>query len=630
MDVVNTRAHLCFELGVVQGVEQLEVGTAGFERDHVGVHVVDIADNVAKFAIAHVRVDLRFGLDLGVNQAECRNGPVEVFLVPIALAERQLFAESGFVNLDDSDAVLFEVQNFVADGEANLLSLRLERNIFTRERPVENRYRTRKHALHRLLGAALCENGPFNRNRSAAAHVAPNDRRLHATGTVALHPSILREHKAVNLGTEIFHHVITFKFTMHNHIEANFFLQLDAFCNLLLVESDILFLGNFTLAECGAVGANFGRLREGTDRCCRERRQLEFILLHGAACEAARLALEISGGECGKLTLDSAIFVDACACEQSLVLCKCICVSASEFCKFRELFFGECKVLENIGRKLLFCSDRVRHMQKRARSANDRIFGSHILFNFSEECILMCVIGAPDVLTVHNTREKNRTLREALLQKFERLETFNKVKADAVKAECNNIFVNIADVAEVSLQIDLQLGDFVNLLDKFNINGLEECAFFGSDIENQSRFCDADPLGACSGELVGEYCVSGDCGSNKVLSLLLTIVTGEAEERIRANHGRNGFDSGSLCFVELINRLLADELEFGSVVNFWNNVMIVRIEPLLHREGLHVALCTLVTVGGGEILFERAQFEAAVAFRNDVQQKCGVENVVVE
>ena len=58
--------------------------------------------------------------------------------------------------------------------------------------------------------------------------------------------------------------------------------------------------------------------------------------------------------------------------------------------------------------------------------------------------------------------------------------------------------------------------------------------------------------------------------------------------------------------------------------------MIVRIEPLLHREGLHIALCTLITVSGGEILFERAQFEAAVAFRNDVQQKCSVENVIVE
>ena len=102
-----------------------------------------------------MRVNLRFGLDLRMHQAECRNGPVEVFLVPVALAERQLFAEGGFVNLDNANAVLFEVKDFVADSKADFLSLHLQRNVFARERPVENRHRAREHALHRLLGAAL-------------------------------------------------------------------------------------------------------------------------------------------------------------------------------------------------------------------------------------------------------------------------------------------------------------------------------------------------------------------------------------------------------------------------------------------------------------------------------------------
>lgn len=49
-----------------------------------------------------------------MHQAECGNRPVEVFLVPVALAERQLFAEGGFVNLDNANAVLFEVKDFIA------------------------------------------------------------------------------------------------------------------------------------------------------------------------------------------------------------------------------------------------------------------------------------------------------------------------------------------------------------------------------------------------------------------------------------------------------------------------------------------------------------------------------------
>ena len=476
----------------------------------------------------------------------------------------------------------------------------------------------------------MCENGPFNRNRSAAAHVTPNDRRLHATGTVALHPGVLREHKAVNLGTEIFHHVIAFKFTVDNHVEANFFLQLDAFGNLLLVECHILFLGNFALAECGAVGANFGSLREGADCRCRECRQLEFCLLHFATFEAARLAFEISGREGCEFCLNLCVCLNASSCEQSLVLGECIGVSACEFCKFHELFFGECEVLENVSRKLLFCGDRVRHVQERARSANNNVFCSDIFLDFSEDCVLLCVISAPDVLAVHNASQEERVLREACFQKFERLKTFDEIQTDSVKAECGHILINIADVAEVSLQCDLEVLLFTDLSQEFGVNCLEEFAFFCGHVENESRFCERNPLGACGSELFSEFCVSVDGCCCEVLGLLVAVVTGEAEECVCANQRRNGFNSGRFGFVEFFNRLLADELEFGGVVNFRNDVMIVRIEPLLHRECLHVALCALIAVSGCEILFECAQFEALVAFRNDVQQKCGVENVVVE
>jgi hypothetical protein len=38
-------------------------------------------------------------------------------------AERQLFAEGGFVNLDNANAVLFEVKDFVADSKAYIAAL---------------------------------------------------------------------------------------------------------------------------------------------------------------------------------------------------------------------------------------------------------------------------------------------------------------------------------------------------------------------------------------------------------------------------------------------------------------------------------------------------------------------------
>ena len=58
--------------------------------------------------------------------------------------------------------------------------------------------------------------------------------------------------------------------------------------------------------------------------------------------------------------------------------------------------------------------------------------------------------------------------------------------------------------------------------------------------------------------------------------------------------------------------------------------MVVRVEPLLHGECLHVALFTLVTVSRGEILFEYAQVEVFITFRNNAEQECGIENVIVE
>ena len=210
----------------------------------------------------------------------------------------------------------------------------------------------------------MCENGPFNGNRGAAAYVAPDYRRLHATGAVALHPGILREHKAVNLGTEIFYHVVAFKFTVYNHVEADFFLQLDAFSNLLAVEFYVLFACDFAFAERGAVGADFGGLRERTDCRCWESGQVESVLLHFATFETARLAFEISVREGGELALHGAVLLDASCREQGLVLFECGFIAACEFCKFRELFFGKCKVVERFCWEFCFGIDGVGHMQQ--------------------------------------------------------------------------------------------------------------------------------------------------------------------------------------------------------------------------------------------------------------------------
>src|SRR6266852_549243 len=57
--------------------------------------------------------------------------------------------------------------------------------------------------------------------------MAINDWRLHATRAVALNPSVLGCEEARELLAEKLHHVIAFKFTVHQNVNADFLLKAD-------------------------------------------------------------------------------------------------------------------------------------------------------------------------------------------------------------------------------------------------------------------------------------------------------------------------------------------------------------------------------------------------------------------
>ena len=304
-------------------------------------------------------------------------------------------------------------------------------------------------------------------------------------------------------------------------------------------------------------------------------------------------------------------------------------VTVCDLGKFHKLFLGEGKVTERFGGEFLFGSNRIRHMQQRARSSDHHIFGTDSTHDFGEQSILLCEIGAPDILAVHDTGEQERVLRETGLDKFQRFEAFHKIKTDGIETEGDHILVHIADIAKVSLQGNLEACG-THLLDKFHINRLEKFLFFGGHVEHQSGFGEADPFGTGSGEQLGDLRVSSDCRGCKILGLLLAVISGQAEERVGANQSRHGLDSSNFCFVVFLHRLGIIHLEFRSVIDFRNNVVVVRVEPLLHGERLHIALFTLIAVSCGEILFEIAKLEFLVTFRNNAEQERGIENVVIE
>ena len=98
---------------------------------------------------------LGLGLYAAVNVSEGRYSPVKVVLSPVSSAERQLFAESSFIDLYDTYTVSFKVEHLLAYGKSDLQGALPERYILSREGPVEYGDRSCEHTLHGLVGQAL-------------------------------------------------------------------------------------------------------------------------------------------------------------------------------------------------------------------------------------------------------------------------------------------------------------------------------------------------------------------------------------------------------------------------------------------------------------------------------------------
>src|SRR5262249_16986802 len=136
MDVPNTRADFVRVFELREGIEERHVGSGGFDGNHVRVQGGDGFDDVIKFAITHVRMNLCLVSDAGRGQLESADRPLEVGS-PVCPAEWQALAERGFINLDYPDAGFFEIEHFVTDGERDLQSGLAARLIVSNETPLQ-------------------------------------------------------------------------------------------------------------------------------------------------------------------------------------------------------------------------------------------------------------------------------------------------------------------------------------------------------------------------------------------------------------------------------------------------------------------------------------------------------------
>ena len=364
MDVVNTRADFGLEVVFLKRVEDQKIGTGSLEGDDVRVHVIDRRDDVRKFAVAHMRVDLCFRLDTAVNETECGDRPVEVFGIPVGLSQRELFAKCGFVDLDDADTVLFEIEDLVTDRQRDLKSAFLNGNIFTREGPVQDRYRTCEHALDRLVCAASGKDGPSDRDRFFSRDIAPDDRRLDAACAVGQDPCLFGKDVAGKVLAEVLDHVVSFVLAVNEHVEADLFLILDAGTDLFFVKSNVLIFRDRACLEVFSVASDVLGLREGADRRGREQRELEKFLLDLFSflkCRKTCVVFVLDGADAVLYGLVQDIWA---ICEKHLVLFKSVLIRRCDLGKFDELFFRKREVRLIGIRELCLALECVRHVQK--------------------------------------------------------------------------------------------------------------------------------------------------------------------------------------------------------------------------------------------------------------------------
>ena len=262
---------------VNKDLEQLGIRLAVLDGENVGIKGGDGVEEVLELGVAEVGVDLCAVLDAGGGKLEAVDSPAEVLLTLRAGTERKTLTESRLVNLDDVDAGSLEVDNLVAEGESELLSLDGLMDVVTREGPAQAGDRASKHTLHRLLADAGGVLALLHGHGSRAGDVADNNGRPDAARTVRLHPSMGSENIAVKALAKVLHHVVTLRLAVDIDVQLELILDCDDIADLLLNELLVLFSGDLALGELVALDADILGLREAADGRGREERQLEVL-----------------------------------------------------------------------------------------------------------------------------------------------------------------------------------------------------------------------------------------------------------------------------------------------------------------------------------------------------------------
>src|SRR5260370_13109308 len=121
VDIIDAKADVVWVMRGGKGLQQFELRTRGLDQRQVGIQAGNVLYDIVKLRVAKVRVDLCGVLHEACGETETEHGPVEVVL-PVRMPQGQSLTQGRLVDLNHAHACRFQVLDFVAYCQSDLLS----------------------------------------------------------------------------------------------------------------------------------------------------------------------------------------------------------------------------------------------------------------------------------------------------------------------------------------------------------------------------------------------------------------------------------------------------------------------------------------------------------------------------
>ncbi|MNX92506.1 hypothetical protein D3C86_1246530 [compost metagenome] len=394
---------------------------------------------------------------------------------------------------------------------------------------------------------------------------------------------------------EVFDHVVALGFTVHQHVQAQVFLDLHGVTDLAVHRFGVFGFGQLALFERLASQTDRRGLRERTDGGGREQRQVQAGALFLDALGKRRMTLAVLGGDGGNTRLHSWL-MNAWRCRTAGLHGAAVSQRFKHLRRFRfihrlsqhrdffTLLHGKRQPAFQFGIELVFTPQINRAVQQRAGWRDPQTFTQTFL------SVLQCgqsvfQIAAPDVTAVDHAQRQHFVGRQAIEDGRVLLRCAHQIDVQAVHRQ-------VGGQAQVLFQATEVSGD--QLLQRVTLNqvvGTFKGVFpFLWQVENQDRFVDLHPLDALCRQALEDLAVQRQKAIQQ-LQLVEFGALGLAQPQVSQRADDHRLDVVPQCagFFNFFEQLVPTELELLIGAEFRDEVVIVGVEPLGHFLGVCAA-----------------------------------------